>query len=76
MAEQYNATDAKIYRDSKIKEIDLVNRDPKLINEDVVKVRPEALATGCSGFAEAWGGHPVILYMILCCSLWQLSSQK
>ncbi|XP_035242843.1 caveolin-3 [Anguilla anguilla] len=38
MAEQYNASDRKIYRDSKIKEIDLINRDPKLINEDVVKV--------------------------------------
>ncbi|KAJ8259791.1 hypothetical protein GJAV_G00173500 [Gymnothorax javanicus] len=38
MAEQFNATDSKIFRDSKIKEIDLINRDPKQINEDVVKV--------------------------------------
>lgn len=35
---QYNANEEKIAKDSHTKEIDLINRDPKLINEDVVKV--------------------------------------
>lgn len=38
MADQYNTNEEKILRDSHTKEIDLINRDPKLINEDVVKV--------------------------------------
>ncbi|KAL4655212.1 caveolin-3-like [Arapaima gigas] len=38
MAEQYNTNEEKILRDSHTKEIDLINRDPKQINEDVVKV--------------------------------------
>lgn len=36
---QYNTNEEKIVKDSHTKEIDLINRDPKLINEDVVKVR-------------------------------------
>lgn len=35
---QYNANEEKIVKDSHTKEIDLINRDPKQINEDVVKV--------------------------------------
>ncbi|KPP68723.1 caveolin-3-like [Scleropages formosus] len=38
MADQYHTNEEKILRDSHTKEIDLINRDPKLINEDVVKV--------------------------------------
>lgn len=39
MANQYNLNEEKILKDSHTKEIDLINRDPKQINEDVVKVR-------------------------------------
>lgn len=35
---QYNTNEEKIVKDSHTKEIDLINRDPKQINEDVVKV--------------------------------------
>lgn len=35
---QYNTNEEKIMKDSNTKEIDLINRDPKQINEDVVKV--------------------------------------
>jgi hypothetical protein len=35
---QYNTNEEKIVKDSHTKEIDLINRDPKLINEDVIKV--------------------------------------
>lgn len=35
---QYNTNEQKIVKDSHTKEIDLINRDPKQINEDVVKV--------------------------------------
>lgn len=36
---QYNANEEKMkVKDSHTKEIDLINRDPKQINEDVVKV--------------------------------------
>lgn len=38
---QYNANEEKIVKDSHTKEIDLINRDPKQINEDVVKVCAE-----------------------------------
>ncbi|KAJ8257927.1 hypothetical protein GJAV_G00191230 [Gymnothorax javanicus] len=38
MADQYNSSEEKILGDSHTKEIDLINRDPKQINEDVVKV--------------------------------------
>lgn len=38
MANQYNISEEKILKDSHTKEIDLINRDPKQINEDVVKV--------------------------------------
>ncbi len=38
MADQYNTNEEKILKDSHTKEIDLINRDPKQINEDVVKV--------------------------------------
>ena len=39
MADQYQYTnEEKIVKDSHTKEIDLINRDPKQINEDVVKV--------------------------------------
>ncbi|KAJ8409341.1 hypothetical protein AAFF_G00235390 [Aldrovandia affinis] len=38
MAEPYSTNEEKILRDSNTKEIDLINRDPKQINEDVVKV--------------------------------------
>lgn len=39
MANQYNINEEKILMDRHAKEIDLINRDPKQINEDVVKVR-------------------------------------
>lgn len=39
MENQYNISEEKILKDSHTKEIDLINRDPKQINEDVVKVR-------------------------------------
>ncbi|KAL6457880.1 hypothetical protein SRHO_G00299190 [Serrasalmus rhombeus] len=38
MADQYNINEEKILKDRHAKEIDLINRDPKQINEDVVKV--------------------------------------
>ncbi|XP_029907998.1 caveolin-3 [Myripristis murdjan] len=38
---QYNTNEEKIVKDSHTKEIDLINRDPKQINEDVVKVEFE-----------------------------------
>ncbi|KAK3556423.1 hypothetical protein QTP70_008349 [Hemibagrus guttatus] len=38
MANQYNINEEKILMDRHAKEIDLINRDPKQINEDVVKV--------------------------------------
>ncbi|XP_061688941.1 caveolin-3 isoform X1 [Syngnathoides biaculeatus] len=38
---QYNTNEEKILKDSNTKEIDLINRDPKQINEDVVKVEFE-----------------------------------
>lgn len=39
MADQYQySNEEKIVKDSHTKEIDLINRDPKQINEDVVKV--------------------------------------
>uniref|UniRef100_A0AAV2M790 Caveolin n=1 Tax=Knipowitschia caucasica TaxID=637954 RepID=A0AAV2M790_KNICA len=48
---QYNANEEKILKDSHTKEIDLINRDPKLINEDVVKVEFEDI------IAEPDGTH-------------------
>ncbi|KAK2857979.1 hypothetical protein Q7C36_005898 [Tachysurus vachellii] len=41
MANQYNINEEKILMDRHAKEIDLINRDPKQINEDVVKVEFE-----------------------------------
>ncbi|MBN3277163.1 CAV3 protein, partial [Polyodon spathula] len=38
MEQQYPSNEEKIVRDSHTKEIDLINRDPKQINEDVIKV--------------------------------------
>lgn len=39
MADQYQFNaEEKFVKDSHTKEIDLINRDPKQINEDVVKV--------------------------------------
>ncbi|KAK6319283.1 hypothetical protein J4Q44_G00104940 [Coregonus suidteri] len=38
---QYNTNEEKIVKDSHTKEIDLINRDPKFINEDVIKVEFE-----------------------------------
>lgn len=50
MADQYQYTnEEKIVKDSHTKEIDLINRDPKQINEDVVKV------------CAAWKHHPVTI---------------
>uniref|UniRef100_A0A667WS60 Caveolin n=1 Tax=Myripristis murdjan TaxID=586833 RepID=A0A667WS60_9TELE len=39
----------KFRKDSRVKEIDLINRDPKLINEDVVKVDFEDVIAEPSG---------------------------
>lgn len=55
MAEENTDLEAQIVKDIHCKEIDLVNRDPKNINEDIVKVgsglpgaaRPERV--GCAG---------------------------
>ena len=38
MAEEHTDLEAQIVKDIHFKEIDLVNRDPKNINEDIVKV--------------------------------------
>lgn len=38
MAEEHTDLEAQIVKDIHCKEIDLVNRDPKNINEDIVKV--------------------------------------
>lgn len=38
MVDKYNAMEEKLVEDSNTKEIDLINRDPKQINEDVVRV--------------------------------------
>lgn len=42
MAEEHTDLEARIVKDIHCKEIDLVNRDPKNINEDIVKVGWEA----------------------------------
>ncbi|KAK7813973.1 hypothetical protein U0070_002870 [Myodes glareolus] len=38
MTEEHSDLEARIIKDIHCKEIDLVNRDPKNINEDIVKV--------------------------------------
>ena len=38
MTEEHTDLEARIIKDIHCKEIDLVNRDPKNINEDIVKV--------------------------------------
>lgn len=38
MSEEHTDLEARIIKDIHCKEIDLVNRDPKNINEDIVKV--------------------------------------
>lgn len=55
MANQYNI-DEKILKDSHTKEIDLINRDPKQINEDVVKVRGSShlFLIQCSSMSWIW----------------------
>lgn len=56
MANQYNIDEEKILKDSHTKEIDLINRDPKQINEDVVKVcgsSPLSLIQ-CSSMSWMW----------------------
>lgn len=50
---QYNTNEEKILKDSHTKEIDLINRDPKQINEDVVKV------------CTAWKGLESILWLCM-----------
>ena len=47
MAEEHTDLEAQIVKDIHFKEIDLVNRDPKNINEDIVKVGLQA----CRGAA-------------------------
>lgn len=42
MAEEHTDLEAQIVKDIHFKEIDLVNRDPKNINEDIVKVGSRA----------------------------------
>lgn len=42
MAEERTDLEAQIVKDIHFKEIDLVNRDPKNINEDIVKVGSRA----------------------------------
>lgn len=46
MAEEHTDLEAQIVKDIHCKEIDLVNRDPKNINEDIVKVGSAGLP-GC-----------------------------
>lgn len=58
MAEDHTDLEAQIIKDIHCKEIDLVNRDPKNINEDIVKVGWAGLSGcrppgGCR-FAERW----------------------
>lgn len=43
MSEEHTDLEAQIVKDIHCKEIDLVNRDPKNINEDIVKVGLAAL---------------------------------
>ncbi|KAG8516860.1 Caveolin-3 [Galemys pyrenaicus] len=50
MNEEHRDLEAQIVKDIHCKEIDLVNRDPKNINEDIVKVGGAAGAA-----AEHWG---------------------
>lgn len=50
MTEDHNDLEAQIVKDIHFKEIDLVNRDPKNINEDIVKVGghlPKGILTCC-----------------------------
>lgn len=60
---QYNINEEKIVKDSHTKEIDLINRDPKQINEDVVKVcaerRKEAI------FEKVLGMKPTVFNCII-----------
>lgn len=42
MTEEHTDLEAQMVKDIHFKEIDLVNRDPKNINEDIVKVGPTA----------------------------------
>jgi hypothetical protein len=44
MAEEHTDLEAQIVKDIHCKEIDLVNRDPKNINEDIVKVGSQEMA--------------------------------
>lgn len=46
MAEEHTDLEAQIVKDIHFKEIDLVNRDPKNINEDIVKVGSAGLLGG------------------------------
>lgn len=46
MAEGHTDLEAQIVKDIHFKEIDLVNRDPKNINEDIVKVGSTAQVGG------------------------------
>lgn len=59
MSEEHTDLEAQIVKDIHCKEIDLVNRDPKNINEDIVKVGSAAACPGAThwegvGFAECW----------------------
>lgn len=48
MAEEHTDLEAQIVKDIHFKEIDLVNRDPKNINEDIVKVGSAGLLGGAA----------------------------
>nr|XP_055199947.1 caveolin-3 [Nyctereutes procyonoides] len=57
MAEEHTDLEAQIVKDIHFKEIDLVNRDPKNINEDIVKVDFEdviAEPVGTYSFDGVW----------------------
>ncbi|MXQ90899.1 hypothetical protein E5288_WYG013230 [Bos mutus] len=57
MAEEHTDLEAQIVKDIHFKEIDLVNRDPKNINEDIVK-DPSPTLTVCLLFE--WGLRTLI----------------
>lgn len=57
MAEEHTDLEAQIVKDIHCKEIDLVNRDPKNINEDIVKVGSVGLPRRAEGIRLVRGGR-------------------
>lgn len=62
MANQYNINEEKILKDIHTKEIDLINRDPKQINEDVVKVRGSFVHVSLYSSVLQWDEYGLVAW--------------